>query len=122
MAYDVHIVHAKDWLDGESHPITKAQVDVLVAADPELAWSTKDWVEMWDGRGKEVTRYYMILWKGQPCFWWRRYEITCSRPSEEQVGKMVKMAAKLGANVFGDDGEAYRPATWRAVYRGELRE
>ena len=122
MSYDVHIVRTDNWLDSESDPITKPQVDALIAADPELAWSTNDWVDMRHGRGKKATRYYMILWKGRPCFWWYRHEITCSGPSEEQVGKMVEMAAKLGANVLGDDHEAYHPATWRAVYRGELRE
>jgi hypothetical protein len=120
MAYDVHIVRTETWFDAESEPITKPQVDALIAADPELAWSTRDWVGMRDGRGRKVTRYYAILWKGQPCFWWYRYEIRCCGPSEEQVGKMVELAAKLKANVIGDDGEAYRPATWRAVYRGEL--
>lgn len=122
MAYDVHIVRTDDWLDAANDPITKPQVDELIASDPELAWSAEDWVDMRDGRGKNVTRYFMILWKGKPCFWWYRDQIQCSGPSEEQVGKMVEMAARLKANVFGDDGESYRPDTWRAVCRGELRE
>src|SRR5687768_13664545 len=106
MAYDVHIVRTQDWLDAANDPITKEQVDALIASDPELAWSTEDWVDMRDGRGQKVTRYYMILWKGQPCFWWYRDQIKCSRPSEDQVGKMVEMAARIRANVLGDDGEA----------------
>jgi len=122
MAYDVHIVRTDDWLDAAKDPVTKQDVDELIASDPDLAWSTEDWVDMRDGRGKKVTRYFMILWKGQPCFWWYRDQIKCAGPSEEQVGKMVEMAATLTANVLGDDGEAYRPATWRAMYRGELRE
>lgn len=122
MAYDVHIVRTKNWFDAANDPITKEQVDELIAADSSLAWSTKDWVDMSDGRGKKITRYYGILWNGSPCFWWYRDQITCSGPSEEQVGKMVEMAAKLGALVIGDDGEAYSAKTWRAVYRGELKD
>ena len=121
MAYDVHIVRTPNWLDAASDPITEAQVDALVAADPELGWSADDWVDMSDGRGRAVTRYYLILWNGSPCFWWYRAEIRCARPSEAQVGKMVAMAAALEAHVVGDDGEAYRPDNWLAVYRGEFK-
>lgn len=122
MAYDLHIVRTGDWLDSADNPIAKQEVDGIIAADPELAWSTEDWVDMQDDREKRVTRYFMVLWKDTPCFWWYRDQITCTGPSEEQVGKMVEMAAKMKANVFGDDGEAYRTSTWRAVYRGVFRE
>jgi hypothetical protein len=121
MAYDIHIVRTNNWLDAADDPITKEQVDSLIAADPELEWSTTDWVDMRAKRGTKVTRYFMILWKSEPCFWWYLDQITCSGPSEEQVGKLMEMAAALSANVFGDDGEAYLPDTWRAVYRGELK-
>lgn len=119
MAYDLHIVRTADWLDAADDPVTKQQVDALVESDPELAWSVNEWVDMRDGRGKKITRYYMILWNDRPCFWRYRDQIWCARPTEEQVGKLVEMAAKLGANVLGDDGESYQTETWRAVYRGE---
>jgi hypothetical protein len=45
-----------------------------------------------------------------------------SSKGKREHSKMVEMAGKLKADVFGDDGEAYRPGTWRAVYGGELRE
>jgi hypothetical protein len=122
MAYDVHIVRTDTWFDAANDPITKRDVDELIASDSELEWSADDWVDMRDGRGKKVTRYFMILWQGQPCFWWYRDQIKCAGPTEEQVGKMVGMAAKLRAKVLGDDGEAYRPGTWQAAYRGEVRE
>lgn len=122
MAYDVHLVRTTHWFEAASNPVTKHDVDRLIASDPELEWSTEDWIDMHDGRGKTVTRYFMILWKGQPCFWWYRDQIKCAGPSEVQVEKLVAMAEKLNANVVGDDGEAYRPTTWRAVYRGERCE
>jgi hypothetical protein len=122
MGYDVHIVRTEHWTDAAGDPITKDEVDALVASDPELSWSGRDWVDMSDDGGNRVTRYYAILWKGEPCFFWRRDQITCSGPSEDQVGKMVEMAASIGARARGDDGEVYRPDMWRAVYRGELKE
>src|SRR5262249_4073726 len=107
MPYDVHIVKTDSWLDAADDPITKAEVDALIASDSELAWSADDWVDMSEKKGK-VTRYFAILWNGQPCFWWYRNEIRCAGPSEEQLAKMVKMARKLDATVIGDDGEEYR--------------
>jgi hypothetical protein len=107
MAYDLHIVKTESWLDRADDPITKAEVDALIASDSELAWSSADWMDMSDKKGK-VTRYFAILWNGEPCFWWYRDEIRCGGPCEEQVAKMVRMANKLGANVIGDDDEVYR--------------
>lgn len=121
MAYVVHIVRTVHWFDAANDPITEEQVNALIAADPELVWSSVDWVDMRAGRGKKVTRYFLILWNGTPCFWWYRDQITCTRPSEAQVGKMVTMAEALCANVVGDDGEVYRPDTWQSVFRGESR-
>jgi hypothetical protein len=86
MAYDLHIVRTESWLDAASDPLTKEQVDELIAADPELSWSTADWLDMRDGRGKKVTHYFMMQWNGVSCFWWYRHEIRCAGPSEEQVG------------------------------------
>jgi hypothetical protein len=42
MSYDVHIVRTNDWLDAVADPITKLQVDEIVASDPDLAWSTAE--------------------------------------------------------------------------------
>jgi hypothetical protein len=106
MAYDLHIVRTQDWTEAASAPITKQDVDALIAADSELAWSTTDYVDMSDDAGA-VTRYWMITWRGRPCFWWYRDEITCSSPDDAQVAKLVQMSRALHAHVVGDDGEAY---------------
>lgn len=106
MAYDAHIVRTERWLDAADDPITKPQVDALIAADTELAWSAAEWTDMSAEDGK-VTRYFAIVWNGDPCFWWYRNEIRCAGPSEEQLAKMIEMAMELDANVIGDDGEAY---------------
>ena|SRR5947207_3206153 len=106
MGYDLHIVRTKDWTEAARAPITKPEVDALIAADSELAWSTTDYVDMGDEAGVS-TRYYMIMWRGQSSFWWYRDQIQCSGPSEAQVSKLVQMARALGAFTVGDDGETY---------------
>ncbi len=106
MGYDIHIIRTDDWPDAESNPITKEDVDRLLAADPDLQWSTADYVDMLEADGT-IKHYYMILWKGEPVFWWYKGEITCARAVDSQVVKMVQMARVLGARVVGDDGERY---------------
>src|SRR5882724_11528258 len=106
MAYDLHIIRTNDWLEASSAPITKSDVDGLVAQDPELAWSTTDYVDMSDDAGA-VTRHWMITWRGKPCFWWYRDQIQCSGPNEAQQAKLVQMARVLNAHTVGDDGEVY---------------
>jgi hypothetical protein len=106
MAYDLHVVRTEDWTEAAGAPITKQDVDALIAADAELAWSTTDYVDMRDDAGA-VTRYWMISWRGQPCFWWYRDQMECSGPEEAQIAKLVQMARALGARVVGDDGETY---------------
>src|SRR3954471_8977508 len=106
MAYDLHIVRTKDWTEAASAPITKQDVDALIAADSELAWSTTDYIDMADAAGVSM-RYYLIIWRGQPCFWWYRDQIQCSGPDDAQVSKLVQMARAMSAHAVGDDGEIY---------------
>lgn len=106
MAYDIHIVRTEDWTESANAPITKMDVDGLIAADSDLAWSTNDYVEMADESG-ESNRYYMIMWRGKPCFWWYRDQILCSGPDDEQVLKLIEISRTLNAFAVGDDGEIY---------------
>ena len=106
MSYDLHIVRTEDWTEAARSPITKQDVDALIAADSELAWSTTDYVEMLDEPGLS-TRYYMIEWREHPCFWWYRDEIRCCGPNEEQLLKLIQMARALNAYAVGDNGEIY---------------
>ena len=106
MPYDLHIVRTEDWTEAARAPITKQDVDALIAADSELAWSATDSVDMSDDAGA-VTRCWMITWRGRPCFWWYRDQIQCSDPDDAQVAKLVQMSRTLHAHVVGDDGELY---------------
>jgi len=115
MAYDMHVVRTKDWLEAATAPITKNEVDILIASDAELAWSTTDYLEMVDD-GVE-TRYFAILWQGAPCFFWYRDQIQCSGPDEVQQLKLAKIARSLNAYAVGDDGERYEIK--RGLFGGE---
>lgn len=106
MAYDLHVVRTKDWAEAANAPITKQDVDALIATDSELAWSTTDYGDMNDEAGVS-TRYYMIKWRGEPCFWWYRDQILCSGADDSQLLKLVQMARALNAHAVGDDGEIY---------------
>ena len=57
MPYDLHIVRTRDWTEAASAPVTKQDVDALIAADTELSWSTTDYVDMSDEAGVS-TRYF----------------------------------------------------------------
>ncbi len=105
MPYDLHVARTKDWMEAMTMPITKQDVDALVAADSELKWSTTDFVDMADDG--VTTRYYMIIWQGSPCFWWYRDQILCSRPDEAQQLKLAQIARALNGYAVGDDGERY---------------
>jgi hypothetical protein len=45
-------------------PITREDVEQLICSDPDLSWSTSDYVDMKDG--EKITRYYFIEWRGSP--------------------------------------------------------
>ncbi len=101
MAYDVHIVRTRRWLDASKLPIEKSEVDALIQSDPELSWSKTS-----SALGTD-TGVPAIEWKGAPCFWWHRNQIVCCGPDKRQLGKLVRMAVALGAYAVGDDGEHY---------------
>lgn len=105
MPYDLHIVRTDDWLDAKNSPITREDIDKVIRSDPELEWSSVDYVDMKEGA--DIVRFFLIKWNGYPCFWWYRDQITCASPDEQRIAKLVEMAEKLKANVIGDDGEKY---------------
>ncbi len=107
MSYDLHIIRTDKWLDAESNPITKSDVDHLLSSEPDLQWSTTDYVDMRDTKNGTINRYFMILWNGDPVFWWYKAEIRCSNPQKAQIIKMVQIARALDAKVVGDEEEEY---------------
>lgn len=106
MSYDLHIVRADDWLDASQNPIGRDELEAVVAADPELTLDEDQFVSM-SNRSGRTNRYPIVLWNGNPAFWWYEDQIICSTPDEPLVRKLVEIANKLNAKVIGDDGESY---------------
>lgn len=115
MAYEIHVVRTRDWLDAFQEPITREEFDRMIVTDSELAWSATDYLEMRD-EGGEAKRYYAITWKGESAFMWYRDQLTCSGATEKQIIKLVEIAKQLDAFVVGDDGEHYE--TKRTLFGG----
>ena len=106
MGYDLHIVRTIDWTDAADSPILKNEVASLIEADPELKWSSTEYVDTVGDDG-EAVRLPFIKWQGTSCFLWDRNQIICTYPDETHMAKMIRIADALAAMVIGDDGERY---------------
>ena len=100
MGWEVHMTRADDWSDSAQRPITADEWLAVVAADPEL--------EIDKANGP-----YFTVWSG-PCsypdggwFDWANGRVSTKHPDRTILGKMLQLAARLGARVQGDDGEEY---------------
>ena len=102
----VHIIRAERWQDAATEPITKEDVDALIAKDPELAWEKYDQITA-SVRTRVPNRPFTIVWRGESCFWWQRHAIRSESPNETHLAKMIDMAIELDANVVGGDGTEY---------------
>ena len=100
MGYDFHITRASRWTESDRHPITVDEWLTVVDGDPEL--------QIDPDNGPPFA-----LWSGPCCdegggwFDWSDGEIFTKHPDRAILGKMLELAARLGATVQGDDGEAY---------------
>jgi len=106
LSYSLHIVRTLDWMDAAKLPIVRREVANLVEADPELSWSTTEYVDLRQKNGT-IVRLPYIKWRGTSCFLWRLDQILCRNPDDAQTAKMVRIAEALQAVVVGDDGERY---------------
>lgn len=106
MGYDLHIVRTDDWLDANQNPIRRSELEAVVAADPELTLDEDQFISM-SGRNGRTNRYPIVLWNGEPAFWWYEDQILCSSPDDSLVKKLIEVAGKLNARVIGDEGESY---------------
>ena len=115
MGYDVHITRASDWTEAESVPITLDDWLALVEADAEMrldgyaAASTPEGTLRYENKGLVVwTKYSRHDVNGNRAWFdYRRGRVVVKNPDEEILAKMKQLAAKLGANVVGDEGEEY---------------
>jgi hypothetical protein len=101
MGYDLHITRAEEWTDSRRVPIRAKEWLRIVDQDPELTVDPRD------------NGPHFVLWTGHwidgdhPWFDWSRGQIFTKNPDGKTLGKMLKIADRLGARVQGDEGEVY---------------
>lgn len=104
MGYDLHITRAEHWSDNTGAEITAEEWLAVVHADPELRLAPEV------GMGP-----YFVRWTGPstlPDPWLDRFagNVDTKNPDPALIGKMVRLAERLGARVQGDEGELYTDA------------
>lgn len=100
MGYDLHITRKEFWADDEGPETGLEEWVALVEADPAIQSDDEN-----PGPHNYVFRY------GQNAcpLWWDDDlgEIYTKNPDPPVIAKLVQIAALLGAQVMGDDGEIY---------------
>lgn len=103
MGWEVHMTRAEFWAESDQRPITSDEWLAVVKADPEL-------------RIDEANGPYFAVWSGMCSYpdggWfdWQDGCVSTKSPDRAILGKLLELAAKLGAEVQGDDGEVYSSA------------
>jgi len=110
MGYELHIVRTRDWHEVEQKPITKSEMERIVANDPELSWSTDNSIQTPYGT-LEVKGHHGILLRDKPSMSWHSGRVSNKNPSNAEIIKMIEIAALLDAIVIGDEGELYQVKT-----------
>lgn len=108
MGYNLYLTRADAWYDAASRPIPRDDWAAVVAADPELGWSSSDYVEM--GAETGVVREYAAVWLRHPenvPFWYDNGAIETKNPDETTIRKLIELARRLNARCVGEDGEDY---------------
>ena len=99
MGYDLHITRADFWAENEDAYIDAAEWSRLVESDDELSFDPRNGP-------------HFAVWSGpaeieEPWFDWFEGNIHTRYPDPPTLGKMLRIAERLGARVQGDDGEIY---------------
>lgn len=109
MSHQVSITRASDPFSAAEHPISYDEWLQFIESDPTLETSETDYTD-W----KDFGRIYSTLWLDCPDpqnspshLHWYDYAVAVWHPDDAIVTKMVEIAAKLQANVIGEEGEFY---------------
>ncbi len=115
VGYDVHITRAQHWTESESNPITLDEWLAYIAGDAEMRLDNFAEAAV----GGDTLRYDndgLAVWAAfsghgldgnMAWFDYRHGAVVVKNPNEEILGKMIRIAAALHANVIGDEGEFY---------------
>jgi hypothetical protein len=115
MGYELHITRAPHWTESEAYAITLDEWLAYVASDSEMRLDNFAEAEVggdvlrYDNDGLAVWLAYSGHSVGGNMAWfdYRGGRIVVKSPDREIVGKLVRIAQALGAQVIGDEGEFY---------------
>lgn len=98
MGYNLYITRAEFWAENEDNPISADEWLAVVKKDPSLN------LDLNNGA-------YHTIWNNQEESWldWTDGNIYAKYPDEKLIGKMHEIALMLGAEVHGEENEAYVP-------------
>jgi hypothetical protein len=99
MGYDLHITRKRQWSDEAGLLITESEWRNVITRDPELSLDCETSCE----------GSIFAAWNSKPgALAHHDGEISAKNPEKLLIGKMVRIARQLGADVQCDDGEVYR--------------
>jgi hypothetical protein len=96
MGYHVTILRTRG---GEPDPITRAELDHLLSARPDLREAEEDGFRIIAGKRTDGSDVSVA---------WTDGELWAKNPDDETVQWMLELASALGARVRGDELETYR--------------
>lgn len=106
MSYHVAIVRTKN---GARAPVSRAEVDALLASRPDLGSRPTE------GGGLEILG-------GDTLLWFQHGEIWTRNPDDATLRLLLELAAPLGARVRGDELETYRTVDETYVHPDDREE
>jgi hypothetical protein len=109
VGYDLHITRAAEWLDSTQAPIGRAEWNAFARHDDRLA--EVSWVDMRD-TGREPVYAVTTSEAHEFSLWWNRDQVSVKGHfTDRACQELAELAAALNANLVGDDGEHYAPAS-----------
>ena len=100
MGYELHITRADHWSENSDATIAADEWMAVVEADPELS--------LFPENGPYFANWSGVSKLPEPWLDWFQGNIYTKHPDSALLRKMVQIAALLGAQVQGDEGEIYR--------------
>jgi hypothetical protein len=112
MGHDIHITRKKNWSDESQNAITLDEWKACVRNDSEMKLDNfaeiitqkADFIRF-DSEGIAVwTKHSSVE---NVFISWRNGKVSVSKPDDEIIKKMIRIAEKLKAKVQSDEGEIY---------------
>jgi len=116
MGYEVHITRAEEWMESEDTPISLADWEAYVNADPEMRLDGFAEATTPQGETIRVESPGIAVWTSysghevggnMAWFSWFNGHVSVKSPDKEILKKMYAIAEALNARVLGDEGERY---------------